>query len=135
VNQTTPAYEPLIEKFVAWAQTRLDIRAVIVLGSRARDDRPADEWSDLDIVILVTDPKPYLTRTDWLKSIGNFWITFVEPTATGGGMERHVVGEETPARRIVDGQGMLRWVYETAIAQDDRMARSEHKWVALRDLV
>lgn len=91
MDQTTLAYEQLIERFVAWAQTRPDIRAAIVLGSRARVERPADEWSDLDIVILVTDPKPYLTSADWLKHIGNVWITFVEPTATGGEMERRVL--------------------------------------------
>lgn len=91
MDQTTLAYEQLIERFVAWAQTRPDIRTAIVLGSRARVDRPADEWSDLDIVILVTDPKPYLTSADWLRHIDSFWITFVEPTATGGEMERRVL--------------------------------------------
>lgn len=93
MNPTTLAYEQLIERFVAWAQTRPDIRAAIVLGSRARVDRPADEWSDLDILILATDPKPYLRSDDWLKNIGDFWITFVEPTATGSEMERRVLFE------------------------------------------
>ena len=93
MNQTTFAYEQLIERFVAWAQTRPDICAAVVLGSRARVDGPADEWSDLDIVILVTDPKPYLTGADWLKNIGNYWITSVEPTAIGGEMEHRVLFE------------------------------------------
>ncbi len=91
MNPTTLAYEQLIERFVAWAQTRPDIRAAIVLGSRARVDRPADEWSDLDILILATDPRPYLTSTDWLEDIGDSWISFLEPTAAGGGMERRVL--------------------------------------------
>ncbi len=91
MSQTTLAYEQLIERFVAWAQARADLRAAIVLGSRARADRPADDWSDLDIVLVVTDPKPYLISADWLMDIGNFWITFVEPTATGGEMERRVL--------------------------------------------
>ncbi len=91
MSQTTLAYEQLIERFVAWAQARADLRAAIVLGSRARADRPADDWSDLDIVLVVTDPKPYLISADWLRDIDNFWITFVEPTATGGEMERRVL--------------------------------------------
>ncbi len=33
----------LEERFVAWANTRPDIRAAIVIGSRARVERPADE--------------------------------------------------------------------------------------------
>ncbi|MEW6229480.1 MAG: aminoglycoside 6-adenylyltransferase [Bacillota bacterium] len=94
MNQTTLAYEQLMERIVAWAQTRPDIRAVIVLGSRARVDRPADEWSDLDIVLIVTDSKAYLTSVDWLRNISDFWITFLEPTATGGEMERRVLFDD-----------------------------------------
>jgi hypothetical protein len=35
-------YEPLIERFVEWARPRKDIRAAIMIGSRARAERPAD---------------------------------------------------------------------------------------------
>ncbi len=91
MNQMTLAYERLLEKFVTWSQTRPDVRAAVVLGSRARVDRPADEWSDLDIVLIVTDPQPYLTSADWLRNFGEVWITFVEPTARGSEMERRVL--------------------------------------------
>lgn len=90
MNEISLAYEQIIERFVAWAQPRLDIRVVIVIGSRARLDHPADEWSDLDIVMFVTDPEPYLTQTDWLDNMGDIRITFVEPT-TGGEKERRVL--------------------------------------------
>ena len=93
MNPTLLAYEQLIERFVAWAQARPDIRAAIVLGSRASADRHADEWSDLDIVILATDPRPYLASAGWLENIGESWITFVEATPAGGGMERRVLFE------------------------------------------
>jgi hypothetical protein len=33
------------------------IRAVGLVGSRARLDHPADEWSDLDLVLVATDPQ------------------------------------------------------------------------------
>jgi aminoglycoside 6-adenylyltransferase len=93
MDTTARSYERLIERFVAWAQTQPDIRAAIVLGSRARADRPADEWSDLDLVMLVTDPALFLASAEWLRSIGDVWLTFVEPTATGGGMERRALFE------------------------------------------
>ena len=93
MNQTAVAYERLIEKFVKWAQTQRDIRAAVIIGSRARVVRPADEWSDLDIVIIATDPERYMSRTDWLENIGNPWITFLERTGTGDEMERRVLFE------------------------------------------
>jgi aminoglycoside 6-adenylyltransferase len=93
MDQTAEAYEQLIERFIKWAQTEKDIRAAIVIGSRARVDHPADEWSDLDIVIITTDPERYWSTTSWIEKIGNPWLTFVEPTPDGRGMERRVLFE------------------------------------------
>lgn len=80
MKQTALTYGQLTGRFVAWAQTQPDIHAAIVVGSEAKADRPADGWSDLDIVIFVTDPEPYLTSTDWLKNMDDFWITLTKPT-------------------------------------------------------
>ena len=81
----------LEERFVAWANTRPDIRAAIVIGSRARVDRPADECSDLDIVFFTNNPHYYLSKTDWLESISNPLLTFVQNTPVGGQRERRVL--------------------------------------------
>jgi aminoglycoside 6-adenylyltransferase len=93
MSRTEVAARQFEERLAAWAKTRPDIRAAIVVGSRARADHPADEWSDLDIVIIARDPERCLARTDWLQDIGNPWLTFLEPTATGGEMERRVLFE------------------------------------------
>ncbi|MFX1514362.1 MAG: aminoglycoside 6-adenylyltransferase [Promethearchaeota archaeon] len=85
------SYEQLIERFTGWAQTRSDIRAAIIVGSRARIDHSADEWADLDVLVITTDPDRYLSSTDWLENIGRPLLTFLEPTASGDGMERRVL--------------------------------------------
>jgi aminoglycoside 6-adenylyltransferase len=87
------SYEKLIEKFVAWAQCEENIRAAVVIGSRARADHPADEWSDLDLVVLARDPKPLWESADWIANVGVPWITFVEQTPGDGGFERRVLFE------------------------------------------
>ncbi len=93
MDDITAAYERLIEKLVAWAQGQPAIRAAIVLGSRARVDHPADEWSDLDVALIVTDPQPYTSNSNWVENFGTPWITFLEPTALGGEQERRVLYE------------------------------------------
>jgi aminoglycoside 6-adenylyltransferase len=91
MSEIMAAYEQLLERFVAWAQTQPDIRAIMILGSRARADRPADEWSDLDLWVVTADPDRLLSQTDWLEQLGTPWLSFLEPTATGGGKERRVL--------------------------------------------
>jgi aminoglycoside 6-adenylyltransferase len=93
MDEIAAAYEQLIDRFVQWAQTEDNIRAAIVIGSRARVDHPADEWSDLDMLIFADDPEPYWATTDWLHNVGNPWLTFVEPTPDGKGFERRVLFE------------------------------------------
>src|SRR5262245_45264655 len=93
MDRITTAYEQLIDRFVAWAQAQPDIRAAIVLGSRARTDRPADEWSDLDLLIVTADPRRLISQTDWLEQLGTPWLTFLEPTAVGGATERRALFE------------------------------------------
>jgi aminoglycoside 6-adenylyltransferase len=85
------AMQAIEDRLVAWATERPDIRAALVVGSRGRVDHPADTWSDLDVVLVSTEPEWYLQSADWLNSIGEPWLTFVETTPIGGTKERRVV--------------------------------------------
>jgi aminoglycoside 6-adenylyltransferase len=87
------SYEKLTQRFCEWAKERVDIRAGAVIGSRARLDHPADEWADLDLVIVTTDPEFYSSAADWVNELGKPLLTFIEPAATGGGEERRVLFE------------------------------------------
>jgi aminoglycoside 6-adenylyltransferase len=93
MDQSAPTYENLIRRFTAWAIHEQEIRLAIVIGSRARVDHPADEWADLDILVITKNPEHLLTTTDWIPNIGAPLLTFTEPTADGGDQERRVLFE------------------------------------------
>lgn len=57
-----------IEDFMRWSRRRRDIRAVALVGSYAR--MQANPASDVDLVIVTTDPQKYLTETKWLRVFG-----------------------------------------------------------------
>jgi aminoglycoside 6-adenylyltransferase len=90
MDKAAAAYERLIEKFLDWARSDDNIRAAVVIGSRARTDHPADEWSDLDLLVVAEDTKLLLEGSDWIRVVGTPWITFVEQTPDGG-FERRVL--------------------------------------------
>ncbi|XKI11823.1 aminoglycoside 6-adenylyltransferase [Sporosarcina sp. ANT_H38] len=87
-------YGKLLEEFVLFAQEDENIRAVLIVGSRARKEMPADKWSDLDLVIFANNPQSLLVDEKWLLKIAKVHITFLENTAVGGGTERRVLFEE-----------------------------------------
>jgi aminoglycoside 6-adenylyltransferase len=86
-----PARDALLERIAAWAKRRDDIRGALLVGSAARNVSPADEHSDLDVVLFVVEPTGWLEDADWVAEIAEPWITFVEPTAVGHGWERRVL--------------------------------------------
>jgi len=69
-SQANMFYAQLETRFVAWAQMVEDIRAAFIVGSRARDDHPADDWSDMDIVFLSPNRAIIFHRTNGLKTLG-----------------------------------------------------------------
>ena len=90
VNQV---YERLIGRFLNWAQQQEPIRAVIQVGSRTRQEHPADEWADVDLMLYITTPEVYMNRTDWLETIAPVWISIPSRTA-GGDPEQLVMFED-----------------------------------------
>ncbi|WP_020153250.1 aminoglycoside 6-adenylyltransferase [Caldibacillus debilis] len=94
MNATNVKYEALIERIKDWAESQQDIRAVLIQGSYARQEKPADEWSDLDLTIVSTTPDIYISTTEWLQYLGKYWLTFVEKTSDGNEMERRVLFED-----------------------------------------
>jgi aminoglycoside 6-adenylyltransferase len=80
-----------LDEVTIWARSRDDVHAALLVGSQARPETPADELSDVDLVLFVSEPERYLGDTTWLGAFGEPLLTFVEPTAVGGFEERRVL--------------------------------------------
>ena len=82
VNANTQA-ELLVAAVADWAEQRADVKALVLVGSQARTDAPADRWSDVDLVVLVEDPAPYTEDATWVREFGTPLVTFLEATLDG----------------------------------------------------
>ena len=60
-----------------WARTDERILAAVAFGSTERTDRPADAWSDLDLLFVVDDLAPWLDDLSWVDAIGRPWLRLV----------------------------------------------------------
>jgi len=67
-----------------------------LVGSAARQDHPADEWSDLDLVLVAVDARAYLGSTAWLAELGEVWFSY---------QEFHFEGQEACERRVLFAGG------------------------------
>lgn len=85
-------YSALIQKITEFAQSSPLVDAIVVIGSQARVNTPADEYSDLDLLFFVKDTDYFIFNDEWLHTLGNFHISFIEDTV-GGEKERRVLFE------------------------------------------
>lgn len=86
-------YTDLIERYTTWAAETPDVRAALILGSRARTDHPADEWSDLDLLVFTRDPGQFIYSESWATDLAPAWLTFVERAGDGSTWERRTLYE------------------------------------------
>lgn len=85
--------EAFLAAVAAWCSRRSDVHFAVLVGSHARAEDPADEWSDIDLVIIVDDPAAMIADPGWLDELGRPLLSFVEPTAVGDFTERRVLFE------------------------------------------
>lgn len=71
------------EQVVAWAAGRSDIQAVLLIGSLARETHPADEWSDVDLILIVDDIERYANHSSWLAEFGDVVVPVCERHQSG----------------------------------------------------
>src|ERR1041384_7548159 len=60
--------DSFLHSVTEWASNQADIQALALIGSHARN--AAKETSDVDLVLIATDPNIYLDDTSWVQQFG-----------------------------------------------------------------
>ena len=76
-------YALLESRIAAWAIANPDLIAGVVVGSRGRAEHPADQWSDLDLVIFSTATEVFIQDGSWLEGFGELWASWLDNTGSG----------------------------------------------------
>lgn len=89
MNGSTDRYADIKNRICELAGSDDSILAVAVIGSSTRKDTPADEYSDLDLIIVTDEPERWYSG-EYPEMLGEVSISFIEPTL-GGGRERRCI--------------------------------------------
>lgn len=84
-------YKEIKMRLCSLAEKDEKIKALISFGSSAGVDLRADEYSDLDIIIVTDEPEAWIYG-EYPASLGNIKISFTEDTFTGT-KERRILYE------------------------------------------
>lgn len=76
-------YDELLKRLLAVCKAQPEIKAVIIVGSQAREISKADEYSDLDLIIACSEPQILLYENNIIGKLGKPVYSFVEDTFAG----------------------------------------------------
>ena len=127
-------YNDIKTKILEIANKDEDITAIVAIGSYTRKEIKADEFSDLDLLIVTKNTEKWLWG-EYPEFLGNVSISFVEPTL-GGGKERRCIYDDdrdvdmiilTPEQfEVAIKEGVAQWVMNRGYdVMYDSMAFSE----------
>ncbi|MFT5875530.1 MAG: aminoglycoside 6-adenylyltransferase [Clostridium sp.] len=85
-------YGDIINNLIKYGETSELIKAEVLIGSQSSQSNCADEYSDIDVILFVSDIDFFINSDEWINFLGRFYISFVEKTVSGG-MERRVFFE------------------------------------------
>lgn len=80
----------VVSSLVQWAESKADIRAMLLTSTRTKPDVTVDEFSDYDVILVVTDHRQYLENDDWLEDFGRVLTVYRDPVHTEFGMEKFI---------------------------------------------
>jgi aminoglycoside 6-adenylyltransferase len=63
-------YQQPIESIKVWAKKDKNIIGIVVIGSQVRMERSGDEYSDLDLLVIVEDQNILINDDTWIEKFG-----------------------------------------------------------------
>ncbi|MEO1768939.1 aminoglycoside 6-adenylyltransferase [Enterococcus sp. 665A] len=115
-------YDQFIKRFAAVGKERSDLKAAYVIGSRARKEYPADQWSDLDILLYTDQPEYYLEAADFVSSFGTIWSSFSTKT----------LGNDAERLILFEGGYQVDLVVKTAVEFERYITEGKVPWLFKR---
>src|SRR5438309_2402701 len=83
MKNVAPAMD-VIDRLVQWAKNQSLVRAMVLESSRASDRASVDILSDFDVLLVVSDTRPYSQDETWLQDFGKILVLFRDKGRTHG---------------------------------------------------
>lgn len=93
-------YKEIKENICRYSEVDSAVKAVIAIGSTTRESIKADEYSDLDLIIVTDSPTSWYSG-EYPMQLGEISIGFLEPTLGNGKEYRAIYDEDKDVDMII----------------------------------
>lgn len=77
-----------LERFTIWARSQQLVRALLITSTHAVPNARLDALSDYDLVLILSDIRPFWEGRDWLAAFGTVLALYRDPLEREAGFER-----------------------------------------------
>lgn len=111
-------YDDLMKRLLAVCKSQPEIKAVIIVGSQAREISKADEYSGLDLIVACSKPDILLSDDKLASKLGRIVYSFVEDTIAGEKERRILFENSLDVDMIVMTEDKLAQLIKSHVADD-----------------
>jgi aminoglycoside 6-adenylyltransferase len=83
-----PDQDDLEARIAVWSREHDFVRAAILTSTRAMPHAVLDDFSDIDVILAVTDIIPLFQDRGWLPDFGEVLVVYRDPIGVDLGLER-----------------------------------------------
>jgi aminoglycoside 6-adenylyltransferase len=69
----------VLESLIRWAEREPRLRAMVLTSSRAIPNAPTDRLSDYDVLLALTEVRPFYEDRAWLEAFGRVLVVYRDP--------------------------------------------------------
>jgi aminoglycoside 6-adenylyltransferase len=82
----TTNQEEALASFIRWGEGQPLVRAMILTSTRAIPGGAADNFSDYDIILGLSDVRPFFEERGWLEAFGHVLVMYRDPLSEEDGL-------------------------------------------------
>jgi aminoglycoside 6-adenylyltransferase len=84
-----PDEPEMLTRLAAWGEQHDSVRAMILTSTRAIPNAPLDEFSDYDVILILTDIRPFWESRAWMEAaFGRILAMYRDPILLDGEFEK-----------------------------------------------
>lgn len=68
-----------LSELIRWAEGQPTVRVMMLTSTRAVPGAQPDNFSDYDVILALTDVRPFATSRDWLSAFGRVLVMYQDP--------------------------------------------------------
>jgi len=91
LEHVSAPFQAVLQRLHNWIKDNSNVLLCAILGSQSTANSSRDEWSDIDLVLIVSDTTEFDTQGKWIERLTHYDFIYQDSAEIGEGLLWHVI--------------------------------------------